>query len=31
MPFLFKKELSFDINQLIVCEHTPIVCENNMF
>jgi len=26
--FSLKKSLSFDINQLIVCEHMPFVCEN---
>jgi hypothetical protein len=30
-PFSSKKGLSFDINQGSVCEHTPIVCENNTF
>ena len=27
--FLHKKRISFDVNQLIVCEHTTFVCENN--
>jgi len=31
IPFLFKKELSFDISQVVVCEHMPFVCENNTF
>ena len=29
--FLFKNKLSFDINQVVVCEHTCFVCENNIF
>ena len=26
--FLHKNRISFDVNQLIVCEHSRIVCDN---
>ena len=28
--FLHKNCISFDVNQLVVCEHNRIVCENTL-